>query len=200
MKLGNFDLKKFFVAAATASFSFFFIVAPQPLQRGFHHLPVKMMMSNSRPASVPASQNVPIATATSSAATPPPIVGAWQDLAGMYSADVSYASIQTGISPKLLAAVIHVESRGQNIVSGAGAVGPMQLMPNTAWSILHVDPWKPRDNIVGGAIYLRRLLTIFHGHLRLALEAYNAGPTVVAQGNIPVPAQEYATRVIALAT
>jgi len=51
----------------------------------------------------------------------------------------------------------------------------------------------------GGARYLRRLLAIFHGHLRLALEAYNAGPTTVAQGNIPIPAKVYARQVMALA-
>lgn len=124
---------------------------------------------------------------------------AWQRLAGIYSQDVVYASRQTGISRKLLAAVMHVESRASNVVSDAGAVGPMQLMPSTAWRLLHVNPWKPRQNIIGGARYLRRLLTIFHGHLRQALEAYNAGPTTVAQGVIPIPAQVYATQVMALA-
>ncbi len=124
---------------------------------------------------------------------------AWTKLAGIYSRDVLYASTQTGVSRKLIAAVMHVESRAQNVVSHSGAVGPMQLMPTTAWRILHVDPWKPRQNIVGGARYLRRLLTIFHGHLRLALEAYNAGPTTVAQGVIPISAQLYASQVMSLA-
>ncbi|MBU2846727.1 lytic transglycosylase domain-containing protein, partial [Acidithiobacillus ferriphilus] len=69
----------------------------------------------------------------------------------------------------------------------------------TASKVLHVNPWQPRANIIGGARYLRRLLTRFHGQLRLALEAYNAGPTAVTEGVIPIPAVTYAKQVMALA-
>jgi len=181
----------------TAGISFLFIIAPQPLQRSISGLPANISLLKTTAASASSNPNIPVQPTT---ANVNPLSGcAWQKLAGIYSQDVLYASNQTGVSRKLLAAVIHVESRASNVVSHAGAVGPMQLMPSTAWRILHVNPWKPRQNIVGGARYLRRLLAIFHGHLRLALEAYNAGPTTVAQGNIPIPAKVYARQVIALA-
>ena len=199
-RCGYFDLKKFFVAAVTAGISFLFIIAPQPLQRSIPGLPTRISLLTAKPSASSEHAHKHRQHAAVSAGASSLSMGAWQNLAGIYSQDVLYASRKTGISRKLLAAVIHVESRASNVVSDAGAVGPMQLMPSTAWRILHVDPWKPRQNIVGGARYLRRLLTIFHGHLREALEAYNAGPTTVAQGVIPIPAQVYATQVMALAT
>ncbi|MBU2738166.1 lytic transglycosylase domain-containing protein [Acidithiobacillus concretivorus] len=190
-------MKKLFVAAVTAGISFLFIIAPQPLQRSISGLPANISLLKTTATSGSSNSNTP---AQPTDVNVNPLSGrAWQKLAGIYSKDVLYASNQTGVSRKLLAAVIHVESRASNVVSYAGAVGPMQLMPSTAWRILHVDPWKPRQNIVGGARYLRRLLSIFHGHLRLALEAYNAGPTTVAQGVIPIPAKVYARQVMALA-
>ncbi|MBU2759169.1 lytic transglycosylase domain-containing protein [Acidithiobacillus sulfurivorans] len=190
-------MKKLFVAAVTAGISFLFIIAPQPLQRSISGLPANISLLKPTVTSARSKSNI---TAQPATAMVNPLSGrAWQKLAGIYSKDVLYASNQTGVSRKLLAAVIHVESRASNVVSYAGAVGPMQLMPSTAWRILHVNPWKPRQNIVGGARYLRRLLAIFHGHLRLALEAYNAGPTTVAQGVIPIPAKVYARQVMALA-
>ncbi|TQN50545.1 putative murein lytic transglycosylase YjbJ [Acidithiobacillus thiooxidans ATCC 19377] len=196
---GYFDLKKLFVVAVTAGLSFLFIIAPQPLQCSISGLPANIALMKPR-ITLSSSRSSHSSQPQSSAALANPLTGrAWQKLAGVYSKDVLYASNQTGVSRKLLAAVIHVESRASNVVSYAGAVGPMQLMPGTAWRILHVNPWKPRQNIVGGARYLRRLLAIFHGHLRLALEAYNAGPTTVAQGNIPIPAKVYARQVMALA-
>ncbi|PKY10260.1 lytic transglycosylase [Acidithiobacillus marinus] len=191
-------MKKFFVAAVTAGISFLFIIAPQPLQRSIPGLPTKISLLTAKPSPSSDSNNAhPQPAAAGNASVPP--MGAWQNLAGVYSQDVVYASRKTGISRKLLAAVIHVESRASNVVSDAGAVGPMQLMPSTARHFLHVNPWKPRQNIVGGARYLKHLLAIFHGHLREALEAYNAGPTAVAHGAIPIPAQVYATQVMALA-
>ncbi|MHB1736424.1 MAG: transglycosylase SLT domain-containing protein [Acidithiobacillus sp.] len=179
------------MAAVTAGLSFFFVGAPQPLQRTLPRFPVKMTM--------PLSHGLePVRDVITSTATPAPR-RAWRRLAGIYSTDVRYAAKQTGLSRKLIAAVVHVETHSQNLVSSAGAIGPMQLMPTTAWKVLHVDPWQPRSNIIGGARYLRRLLTRFHGQLRLALEAYNAGPTAVAEGVIPIPAVTYAKQVMALA-
>jgi len=113
---------------------------------------------------------------------------AWHRLAGSLVAPIRLASHKTGLSPALLAAVVYVESRGRaGAVSAAGAIGPMQLMPATAWTVLHVNPWQVQQNILGGAQFLQSLLKLFHGNLTLALEAYNAGPTRVASGEPPPP-------------
>ena len=108
---------------------------------------------------------------------------------------VHHAAKVSGLPPKLIEAVIHVESRGHlDVVSSAGAIGPMQLEPVTA-KFLHVNPWNPRQNIEGGAKYLAKLLKQFGG-LWLALEAYNEGPSAVAAGRVCPAAVEYATNVI----
>ena len=63
----------------------------------------------------------------------------------------------------------------------------MQLMPETARRYDVADIWDPRDNLRGGARYLRDLLTMFDNNLSLALAAYNAGESAVVQygGKIP---------------
>lgn len=80
------------------------------------------------------------------------------------------------LSPALLMAVIKAES-GFNpiVISKAGAVGLMQLVPETA--MLHGvhNLYDTRDNITGGAKHLRYLLDRYRGNVRLALAAYNAG-------------------------
>ena len=108
---------------------------------------------------------------------------------------IKLAAKKSGLPPPLIAAVIHVESRGkENVVSSAGAVGLMQLTKNTA-KMLHVNPWNPKQNIVGGARYLARLIKRFGG-LWLGLEAYNTGPTNVAEGRVCPSAVIYATNVV----
>ncbi len=115
-----------------------------------------------------------------------------RELAGPYLGAIESAAQKTGLSPLLLAAVLHVESRGQaQAVSAVGAIGPMQLMPVTALRVLHVNPWRVQQNILGGATFLQDLIRKFHGNLTLALEAYNAGPTRIAAGR-PAPPQAVA--------
>lgn len=107
-----------------------------------------------------------------------------------------------GVSPGLVKAVVHVESRFDlTAVSHRGAQGLMQLMPATSRSLGVDDPFDPWQNIEGGTRYLRYLMKRFKGDLSLALAAYNAGETAVRRfGGIPPygETQRYVKRVLAL--
>lgn len=89
-------------------------------------------------------------------------------------------SRQHHLHPALIRAVIKAESDFDPMaVSRAGAIGLMQLMPQTAVQLDVQDLYNPEDNIGGGTKYLRQLLDRFRGNLPLALAAYNAGERVV---------------------
>ncbi len=91
-----------------------------------------------------------------------------------------------GLASRLLKAVAKAESNfNPKAVSKAGAMGVMQLMPATARSLGVSDPYDARQNIMGGAKYLKENLDRF-GDVRLALAAYNAGPNSVKKyGGVP---------------
>ena len=112
----------------------------------------------------------------------------------IHSAAAKYA-----VDPRLVSAVAEVESGGnQNAVSPAGAVGVMQLMPETAAG-LGVNPYNLEGNVDGGAKYLREMLDTFGGDVKKAVAAYNAGPNAVkAYGGVPPYAetQDYVNRVL----
>lgn len=99
---------------------------------------------------------------------------------------VSAAADRHGLDPKLLHALVTVESAYRaDALSPKGAAGLTQLMPATARDLGVNDRFDPATNLLAGADYLARQLVRF-GDLRLALAAYNAGPARVAQlGRIP---------------
>lgn len=104
------------------------------------------------------------------------------------------------LSPRLLREVIRRESDSVPCaVSRAGAMGLMQLMPETADSLGIADPFDPAQNIAGGGRYLRALLDRYGGDLELALGAYNAGPGRVDRaGGIPLfpETQDYVSSIM----
>jgi soluble lytic murein transglycosylase-like protein len=105
-----------------------------------------------------------------------------------------------GMDPALIKAVIKAESNfNHQAVSPKGARGLMQLMPATASSLQVDDSFHPEKNIDGGVRYLRYLIRLFNGDLRLALAAYNAGEKAVQRyGGIPPyrETQQYVQRVL----
>jgi soluble lytic murein transglycosylase-like protein len=105
------------------------------------------------------------------------------------------------IPEELVRAVIKVESDyDPRAISRVGALGLMQLMPETAQRMQVRDVMDPRENVLGGVRYLRVLANMFNGDLELTLAGYNAGENaVVRHGGIPPfdETEDYVARVLA---
>ncbi len=137
-----------------------------------------------------------------------------------YSSTIRQQAAEKHLDPALVAAVIYAETKFDSRTSSAGAIGLMQLMPETgaelarlsgATSFHTADLWRPRINIAYGSYLLHQLIDEYHGSTVLALAAYNGGPgnvdhwiaTARAQGHrlrisdIPFPeTRDYVQRVL----
>ncbi len=119
---------------------------------------------------------------------------------GEVNRHISDAATTYDLPKPLLEAIAWRESAFHTqAVSRAGAFGVMQLMPATARD-LGIDRYDVRQNIFGGAAYVRTLLNLYGGDLRLTLAAYNAGPQAVRRhGGVPPYAetQAYVSSILA---
>jgi len=107
-----------------------------------------------------------------------------------YDGIIQKAARQFGVEVTLIKAIIKAESSfDPNALSSSGAQGLMQLMPDTADDMEVGDPFDPEENILGGTRYLSLLLKRFNQDKRLAVAAYNVGPTTVENHDAvpPIP-------------
>ncbi len=110
------------------------------------------------------------------------------------------SAARNGVDPVLIYAMMHQESSFKpRAISPKGARGLMQLMPGTAARYGVSNVFDPRQNIEGGTRYIRFLLDLFDGDVKLALAGYNAGEGAVQKYGYNIPpyseTQEYVRRI-----
>lgn len=117
----------------------------------------------------------------------------------LYMPYIEDAAEKFQIPVEFIKGVVKVESNfNYKAKSPVGAMGLMQLMPRTATSLGVSDPYDPRQNIMGGTKFLRRLANRYKGDMVQVLSAYNAGPGAVAKhdGGIPYTGAERYVRAV----
>jgi len=119
-----------------------------------------------------------------------------------YLGIINTACDRHGVDPALVHAIVKVESDfNPYALSSKGAMGLMQLMPQTAVDMNVKNSFNPHENIDGGVKYLKYLMDRYEGNLSLALAAYNSGETAVKRwGTVPPfrETQNYVKRILKL--
>jgi len=109
-------------------------------------------------------------------------------VAGRFDDIIVRHATSHGVRVDLVRAVVQTESAfDPSARSSKGAMGLMQLMPETAADYGVINPYDPEDNVRGGVAYLKDLLDRYDGNEELALAAYNAGPSTVDRYGQKVP-------------
>lgn len=102
------------------------------------------------------------------------------------------ASKKYGVSENLIKAIIKVESNfNPNTVSSAGAKGLMQLMPENCRDLNVKNPFNIEENIDGGTRHIKEYLDMYKGNVKMALMAYNGGPTRMRKRGVLTPEDIY---------
>ncbi len=172
--------------------------APQFLDSRFAPSPPAAPTQAARAIPSPSLDAVASAPFESASKTPNAFHGAPSDIVSI----VRDAAVANGLNPRLLLSIVSAESGfNPRAQSPKGAVGLMQLMPDTARG-LGLDPAlrsNPRQNLNAGARYIKSLLKRYNNNLSMALAAYNAGPdTVDKAGGIPnyPETQDYVRKIL----
>ncbi len=109
----------------------------------------------------------------------------------LYQKPIQIYSNIYNVDEELIHAIVRQESCfNEGAHSRVGAIGLMQLMPQTALGLRITDPWNPEHNIQGGIKYIAQMLRRFEGNPKLAIAAYNAGPGNVKKYNGIPPFKE----------
>jgi len=177
---------------ATSQFSF-----SRPWRAGEERLPLlqnlKALSQARGPALPPGWQSNAAPAASAPAKNPPQTNAQRQEIDAL----IAEAAQRYGLDPNLVRAVVTAESDfDPQTISQAGAMGLMQLMPETATDMGVKNPFDPAQNIEGGTRYLALMLERFGGDESKALSAYNWGPSNVERGgNLPSETRTYLKRV-----
>jgi soluble lytic murein transglycosylase-like protein len=131
-----------------------------------------------------------------------PAPAATASIPSAYVEIINNACDRHGVDPALIHALVKVESDfNPYALSRKGAMGLMQIMPQTAVDMNIKNSFNPIENIDGGVKYLRYLIDRYDGNLSLALAAYNSGETSVKRwGTIPPykETQNYVKRILTI--
>jgi soluble lytic murein transglycosylase-like protein len=193
-------------SASTASADLYFCTAPDGSVAIVNQRPPGMTCRRERSTPRPESPSPEVVRAASAYPMPqftPPATGTAAptgDRYTRYDAYIEEAARLFQLPVPFIRAVVKVESDFHHTAtSRVGAMGLMQLMPGTARSMGVMNPFDPRQNILGGARYLRVLANMFRGDLVLTVAAYNAGEGAVQRyGGVPPyeETQRYVQRVL----
>lgn len=139
------------------------------------------------PKAIPQRLIAPVPVASPRSAEPDKTEVASIETGSAFDDLVNTVAKENDLPPQLVHSVIRVESNYNPFaISSKGALGMMQLIPSTARRFGVTNAFNPKQNVEGGAKYLKYLLTLYNGNYPLALAAYNAGEAAVARyGGIP---------------